>query len=110
MVLGDEPRAFKARALRDELRAAAAKAHADISEQFVLRSDPLWSGRKWALHHERTFKDVVYAYDNRDLAHSNYYKYSSATRNAAWDWHYGTERAAHCTRELSHVSSEESVD
>lgn len=88
VVLGDEKRALKAQGLRDRLRAYANKAHEEVSSGFSARFDPLLCHKEWALHHQRTFEDVVRSY--KDLGagwwSNNYHLYSSVVKYAAWDW------------------------
>jgi hypothetical protein len=86
VVCGDEKRAMKARRLRDELRTLAEKVVVEISEKYHGTWGPFPSeGRQWALHHQRTFHDLIDAHKKRER--SRYDPAPEVVKMAAWEWH-----------------------
>ena len=99
VVCMDEKRAMKLRRLRDELRMHAEQAVEDISEKFHGQWGPFQpKGRQWALHHQRTFHDLVSAYESKQL-----WRYDPApdvVKLAAWEW--DAENEHHELGQLNH--------
>lgn len=98
VVFGDEARAAKVRALRSELHKEARKAHEEIEGLCAMRALPFPSRQQWALHHQCTFEDIVDAYKYRNdhwvrPSLVPYNKVSTVVKQAAWDWHFTTQRA-----------------
>ncbi|KAK3672004.1 hypothetical protein LTR78_008179 [Recurvomyces mirabilis] len=79
VTMRDEPRAFKIRALRDELQAAQLQAHDELLSFVGLASLP--GAKPWSLHHQRLFADVTH-----DISTSSPGKYDHILLRAAKEW------------------------
>ncbi|KAK4561560.1 hypothetical protein LTR86_004239 [Recurvomyces mirabilis] len=80
VTMRDERRAFKIRALQDDLQAAQIKAYDELLSFVDHASLP--GAKPWPLHHQRSFEDTLYHMHSG--ADSN--RYSSVLILAAKDW------------------------
>lgn len=93
VILMDEREAMKIRQLRDQLRQEAEKAMTEIETAFFGNWGPMPQGREWALHHQRTFSDLISS-SNNGWESWRYKQASKAVQLAAleWDYRYGNHK------------------
>lgn len=99
----EENSAMAIRRLRDELRSHAEKAVAAIGERVDIQGGPNPDSRQWALHHQRTFKDLVDAYQYKE-----HWRYDSApeiVKHAAWEWKEANHGSALGKRDPEYIAA-----